>query len=85
MVMMIGFLPSKQELELMYSNLYKNGLGSFDNTSNSYYWTSSQYNIGLMPDQKKKLAWTKFFMDASNDGLSKDYLYHVRAIRVYSK
>lgn len=76
------FLPSKQELELMYSNLHKNGLGGFDNSTKSYYWTSSQYNIGD-PDQKKKLAWAKFFMAALNDGLSKDYLYHVRAIRAF--
>lgn len=76
------FLPSKQELELMYSNLYKNGLGGFNNTDSSYYWTSSQYNIGTT-DQKKLLAWGKLFMDGSNDGLYKDYLYRVRAIRAF--
>lgn len=34
------FLPSKNEIYLMYTNLYKKGLGSFDDSSN--YWTSTE-------------------------------------------
>lgn len=34
------FLPSKEELELMYRNLKVNNLGSF---SSSYYWSSSEH------------------------------------------
>jgi len=39
------YLPSRDELQLMYSNLHVQGIGGFNNEPywpNSYYWSSSQ-------------------------------------------
>jgi hypothetical protein len=52
------FLPSKDELDLMYRNLKQKGLGEF---SNSIYWSSSQFNHDI--------SWTQDF----SDGRQYDY------------
>lgn len=48
------FLPSKDELNLMYKNLHEQGQGSF---ANNYYWSSSEYD--------KCAAWRQNFDDGS--------------------
>jgi hypothetical protein len=71
------FLPSKDELALMYTNLKKAGLGGF---GEGWLWSSSQY--------KGYLAWVYRFSDGlqgltdeSGDGL--DDKCSVRVVRVF--
>jgi hypothetical protein len=66
------FLPSKDELNLMYKNLKKRGLGNFDN---SWYWSSSQSNVNG--------AWNQNFRNGYQQGDFKNLTYSVRAIRAF--
>jgi hypothetical protein len=70
------FLPSKNEIQLMYNNLHLNGMGSFSNTpGSSYYWSSSQFN--------NYSAWYNYFnINYSTTG-SKTGTLKVRAIRQF--
>ena len=63
-------LPTKDELNLMYVNLHKQGLGGF---ASAWYWSSSQYNYGS--------AWFQGFSDGNQDGYYKYGVYRVRAVR----
>jgi hypothetical protein len=71
------YLPSKEELELMYNTIGNGGpegnIGSFQN---SYYWSSSEsfsYN-----------AWSVYFGNGySNSNNFKDNTYRVRVIRAF--
>ena len=66
------FLPSKDELGLMRSNLYANGLGDFDGYR---YWSSSE--------ESASFAWWEA-MDSGNKAAgSKPNTYFVRAIRAF--
>jgi hypothetical protein len=74
------FLPSKDELNLMYVNLKAKGLGRF---GNGYYWSSSQ--------ESGVSAWIQRFSDGSQDGTraswggpaEKNNTYSVRAVRQF--
>lgn len=66
------FLPSKDELDLMYTNLHKNGIGGF---SEWYYWSSSEYN--------KYEAWYQSFIVGERKRLDKDSIVSVRAVRAF--
>ena len=65
------FLPSKDELNLMYTNLHKNGLGSF----NYYYWSSSE--------DYSNDAWSQSFDDGYQGNYSREYNRYVRPIRAF--
>ena len=68
------FLPSKDELDLMYKNLKQKGLGGFEN---NVYWSSSQFN--------NNSAWFQAFDDGHQQGNGgyKDATLPVRAVRAF--
>jgi hypothetical protein len=67
------FLPSKDELDLMYKNLKAKGLGSFQS---SWYWSSSE--IGSF------FAWYQDFSNGSQESIYlKGNTYCVRAVRAF--
>lgn len=67
------FLPSKDELNTMYSNLKAKGLGNF---SDGHYWSSSEYT-------NNSNAWYQYFGLGTQNSAGKEYEYYVRAIRAF--
>lgn len=66
------FLPSKDELNLMYRNLYRQNLGGF---SVDGYWSSSEdYAYD---------AWRQGFYDGSQYNFNRSYDYRVRPVRAF--
>ena len=64
------FLPSKDELNLMYAQ--KTAIGGFS----SFYWSSSEYGASS--------AWIQnFYKGAQDHGSKSDYGYYVRAVRAF--
>ena len=71
------FLPSEDELSLMYSNLGANGIGGFD--TDAYYWSSSQSSSDTSKANLQNL-------DANNHNegeINKNLNAYVRAIRKF--
>ena len=66
------FLPSKDELNLMYTNLKGTGVGGFESES---YWSSSEYNANT--------AWYQQFGSSFQLYANKYSLKRVRAIRAF--
>ena len=66
------FLPSKDELNLMYIQLYKKGLGGF---ANDYYWSSSEDSNSKYTNN----AWLQHF---GNGGAQDSYYGRGRSHRV---
>jgi len=67
------FLPSHDELALMYQVLHQSGLGGFFNT---YYWSSSE--------RSSAIAFMDNFSDPTEPlEAAKTYCAHVRAIRAF--
>ena len=68
------FLPSKEELNLMYQNLQKKGLGSFANYYYDY-WSSS--------NSTKSDAWEQCFVNGIQYYSPRNSTYCVRAVRAF--
>ena len=64
------YLPSKQELNLLYQQ--KALVGGF---SNSDYWSSSEINANE--------AWSQYFYDGFQSGYTKDGVLFIRPIRAF--
>jgi TolB-like protein len=74
------FLPSKDELDLMYKNLKQKGLGGFKTVQDStnythWYWSSSQTRTGN--------TWFQRFSDGGQESGNKSYTNSVRAVRAF--
>ena len=72
------FLPSKDELNLMYWNIGQgnalglNNIGGFGPFS---YWSSTEYDY--------QGAWRKDFVDGYQDAIYKNVNYYVRSVRAF--
>lgn len=66
------FLPSKDELNALYTNLYKAGIGNFESYG---YWSSSE--------DKANHAWYHGFSSGSQNSFNKYNSSRVRAIRAF--
>jgi TolB-like protein len=69
------FLPSNDELDLMYKNLKQKGLGGF---SNDWYWSSSQYD--------ENRTWGQHFSNGTQRvdfNYGKNTTFLVRAVRAF--
>ncbi len=66
------FLPSKDELEIMYYNLRTTRIGGF---AAAYYWSSTEYDA--------ENAWAYHFYYGYADYKYKFYVNRVRAIRSF--
>jgi hypothetical protein len=66
------FLPSKEELNLMYVNLKEKGLGGFSNES---YWSASELTLNV--------AWDQSFLYGNQYGNNKISTRRVRPVRAF--
>ncbi|MCD4730379.1 MAG: DUF1566 domain-containing protein [Bacteroidales bacterium] len=66
------FLPSKEELNLMYMNLKQEEIGDF---ATKQYWSSSEYYSSE--------AWIQHFYNGSQYEDGKNMTNHVRAVRAF--
>ena len=72
------FLPSKDELNLMYDNIGQGNvleLGNVGNFSNTYYWSSTE--------DASNNAWEHDFLYGYQGNLSKTFTFNVRAVRAF--
>ncbi|MDO9186677.1 MAG: DUF1566 domain-containing protein [Bacteroidia bacterium] len=66
------FLPSKDELNLLYMQKAAGVIGDFEN---DFYWSSTENSYNG--------AWSQSFSNGANSSANKDGAYDVRAIRAF--
>ena len=66
------YLPSKDELNLMYTNLHSSSLGGF---ASANYWSSSEVDSGF--------AWSQAFYNGLQIVFNKIFMLEVRAVRAF--
>ena len=66
------FLPSKDELDLIFQNLYGNNLGGF---SGDFYWSSSESDASN--------AWFQYFLNGDQEDYLRGNDYRVRPVRAF--
>ena len=71
------FLPSREELNLIYTNLYKRNKGNFQDNYYDDYWSSTEYV--MFPNT----AWYQYFSDGDTYDGSRDYYFRVRPVRAF--
>ena len=73
------YLPSKEELDLMYQNKATidatAGVNGGSGFASAYYWSSTEYNFGN--------AWIRNFGNGYQNGLAKSSTIYVRAVRAF--
>ena len=69
------FLPSIDELNLIYTNLGQNNAGGFRNNTSSY-WSSSQ-------NDNTSFSWAQRFRDGSRGSYIRNLTLPVRAVRAF--
>jgi hypothetical protein len=75
------FLPSKEELNLMYERLHLQGIGDFGQPTNDEWWMNWWYWSSSQDDDDH--AWNQSFDDGYQGHNYKDTEYKVRAIRAF--
>jgi hypothetical protein len=70
------FLPSIDELNLMYSNIGQgSSLGNIGNFADEYYWSSTEFDYYS--------AWEQIFSNGAQYNSDKAYTPNVRAVRAF--
>jgi len=73
------FLPSKDELNILYQN--KDLIGGF---SNAYYWSSSEFSSAYSSKSDNAIyAWCQDFGNGKQTSYYKKTAYHIRAVRAF--
>jgi hypothetical protein len=72
------YLPSKEELNLMYTNIGQGAAAPLSNVGgfvSSYYWSSSEYDYYS--------AWSQYFNSGNQNNYGKNDTLYVRAVRAF--